>query len=418
MRVIYDIHMHAFDLSHPNLSAFISRLYDHDPRVKRSFWDSIKGLFSFLKNIKDKLALMRNALVMLEYPIEDYFLILEYFLKQEPAIIVKDKINIFKEEPYDRLVICPLMIDFGQRNALNNPGFYKVMPGKPIAKQTKDLFNAIKNYYSFEFTSIDSIEKVTYNGTPKPLLILPFLGIKPFFYQRDEKQLEDLFKKYFSGYENDNKEMRKTRAFDLSQKAFMNFSGNLENGDFTNMFFGVKVYPPLGYEPISTVNHKLYELCIKYKLPITTHCSDGGFVTESTSVQWTDPRIDWKQVLVKYPELKLNFAHFGSQRKSNSSEWKKQIIFNFSDEKLNVYADLSCCLFDLKDYNELIDWLDKNDPKGSSNSKLLFGSDFFLNLFWSKSYNDYLLCLDNQYVIKGRLDKIFERNPEEFLFKV
>jgi predicted TIM-barrel fold metal-dependent hydrolase len=48
-----------------------------------------------------------------------------------------------------------------------------------------------------------------------------------------------------------------------------------------NGFIGMKVYPPLGYEPSHPVLIKLYKKCIEENIPVTTHCCYGGSYSTS-----------------------------------------------------------------------------------------------------------------------------------------
>jgi predicted TIM-barrel fold metal-dependent hydrolase len=49
----------------------------------------------------------------------------------------------------------------------------------------------------------------------------------------------------------------------------------LEDHIETKTFQGIKLYPALGYFPFDRRLKKVYDLAIKYNLPITTHCSKG-----------------------------------------------------------------------------------------------------------------------------------------------
>ncbi len=121
-------------------------------------------------------------------------------------------------------------------------------------------------------------------------------------------------------------------------------------------FVGIKLYAPTGFSPTDPVlmgtnlQEGIYQFCQENKIPITVHCSDTGFACFSQNVRingliysgkeliqmnnqihvfknktisrkagdaikerataLNHPRI-WRKVLEKYPELTINFAHFG-----------------------------------------------------------------------------------------------------------
>jgi hypothetical protein len=53
----------------------------------------------------------------------------------------------------------------------------------------------------------------------------------------------------------------------------------------------------------------------------------------------------------------------------------------------------------------------------SSESNILFGSDFVINLIWSNSYNEYLNnFIQSPYLDNRQKELISEINPERFLF--
>ena len=156
----------------------------------------------------------------------------------------------------------------------------------------------------------------------------------------------------------------------------------------------------------------LYSECIRKKLPVTVHCSDGGFVTSPDATSLTDPSKGWQKVLDNpdYKKLKINFAHLGSQS-GQVTDWQKTIIGTI-ESRTNVYTDCSCITPQSKDY-EIISKL-LNDK---TESNLLFGTDFVINLIWSESYNEYL---DNFIITQNLTDRqkdlICNKNPERFLF--
>ena len=161
MKTFYDIHMHALNLSHVNLTA---HLFRDDMQqliaslIKGNGFDLFKaGIGSPLapsfvsKKIHEKLfsgdkpfmKILGNSLAFLEIPMEYQFLVLEYYL----TLNAQKQITV-GNETYDKILLCPLVIDFGYKNIPENV-FYKLTPKRPIANQVGDLLYAIRTYYRF-----------------------------------------------------------------------------------------------------------------------------------------------------------------------------------------------------------------------------------------------------------------------------
>ena len=51
-------------------------------------------------------------------------------------------------------------------------------------------------------------------------------------------------------------------------------------------FYGVKFYTRLGYKPTDAALTPVYELCSKYRIPITVHCGYDGFPANNTFGGW------------------------------------------------------------------------------------------------------------------------------------
>jgi predicted TIM-barrel fold metal-dependent hydrolase len=138
------------------------------------------------------------------------------------------------------------------------------------------------------------------------------------------------------------------------------------------LFAGVKLYAPTGFSPTDPAlfgENGAYELCEKHRIPITVHCSCEGFSTHANSVKieglvnlnnklvqmdneivrfgipffslrlrtaikeraltLNHPHI-WRKVFEKYPNLKLNLAHFGGK-----DEIMKLVNFEITEKKLS-----------------------------------------------------------------------------------
>lgn len=442
-RKFYDIHYHLFDLSHPNLLAFLLR----DDLITRKTIKNVIGKFPFLlqflplwtvglfpgksvNKIKEYLQhdakKLRNLLSVMEGAIEYHFLYTEYYLLKENR-----NFGTGKESGYDKLVICPLLMDFGYKNLNNQDCFYNLPPAKPIVNQVVDLLNAVRFYYNYDLIPHPDKQgrlKLIPSVTPKEkklFEIYPFLGLNTMNY--DLQEIAGLFDKYFVGYESDGggeKRHKKlieklgTIKTDLEEMLFR--IKEKENANYYSyLFAGIKLYPPMGFDPwpeddrgeLDKVRF-LYSECVRRKLPLIVHCSDGGYKTSPDAKEFTDPSGRWQKVLSKpeYKSLKVNFAHLGTQS-DGKSNWKNTILSEIAGNR-NIYTDCSCQTPQETDYIKIRDIMNQK-----TESNILFGSDFLINLIWSDSYNEYL----NNFIQTGYLDDrqkklMCEDNPERFLF--
>ena len=454
----YDIHFHSMDLSHANITAFLSRflndngdiipeekietiLKDVLPIWKKLFLPLVpnrtiakkiyKGVEDFIdeKKLDDKLSKARNLLTFMESAIKYDFLIIEHFLKKDQTVGENNELKI-GSQTFSKIVLCPLIMDFGYKN-INNPDiYYNIPPQKPITAQIRDLLKAIETYYRYDLTIREKNGQIKFDvqetDTPREkrlFEIYPFMGINTSNYDYDK--IKEMLDKYFGHFSsNDSPEKRQQMLFDKMGR----FDGDLDNEeDCKNIFAGIKLYPPLGFNPLPDAcphcqndNEDckcekakvklLYRVCTEKNIPITTHCSTGGFTADDHAKDNTCPGTKWAGALQLYPDLKVNFAHFGS----NNPEWEKEIIENIIQSE-NVYADFSYLGKDKKYYTKLSMTIKKHDPKLTE--RIIFGSDFMINLLEMKSYNEYL----GYYIETGNLTdelktKFANENSERFLF--
>ena len=123
------------------------------------------------------------------------------------------------------------------------------------------------------------------------------------------------------------------------------------------------------------------------------------------------PAGKWAKVLDAFPELTLNFAHFGSQR-NGQKQWRDAII-EWTNRYDRVYTDISCKSASY--YKELADLLTAN-PR--LQERVLYGSDFSINLLVTDTncYSENLDAFLNATLEPSHQINICERNPEKFLF--
>jgi uncharacterized protein len=277
---------------------------------------------------------------------------------------------------------------------------------------------------------------------PLMMDLLPGIGgniQKDFYHQMAE--MKDIRDKYpdkilpFVAIDPNNNE-----AIDIFQKAF--------SKDFN--FFGVKVYPSLGYMPSHPTLMKVFEVCEQKKIPVTTHL--GGSSVHSTKHSFDLPYKhrrssgeliesniqktfffkneygkffnkpqNWEPVLREFPKLKLNFGHFGGDE-----EWEKMIkrkrgtrvhrIVDLMERYENVYTDISYLihLVDNKNLDFLKGFEDLFYNNRAVQEKTLYGTDFYMITSEGK-FKD----LRSNFMFRVKKDilqKISQVNPKKFLF--
>jgi predicted TIM-barrel fold metal-dependent hydrolase len=131
-------------------------------------------------------------------------------------------------------------------------------------------------------------------------------------------------------------------------------------------FYGVKLYPPLGYLPTHPKLVPVFDYCEANDIPITVHCSRGGlknFRKENQVLSTEAPAYienfrnydndkslfyanpdNWEPVLQKWNDVRLDLAHFGGgkQLANDDRVWMDKIIaFLRNQTYRNVYTDIS-----------------------------------------------------------------------------
>lgn len=157
------------------------------------------------------------------------------------------------------------------------------------------------------------------------------------------------------------------------------------------VFKGLKIYPPLGYLPTHPNLIPIFEYCSENDIPITVHCGFGGFPNlrkENFVTSWdTEPHIEnfksvdgnksryyanpenWIPVLKRWPELRINFGHFGG----GDITWMNTII-KLMENHPNIYADTS--YFTKKGIAlEINDLIKRNEIL---KKRLMFGTDYVM----------------------------------------
>lgn len=427
----FDIHMHAMDMSHPNLLAFIDRVHCVGGKLVAA------GLAEPFMSDKERQAY--NLLSVMENSIEDFFCLMEFFLKYKKVDdtdanpLVVDGVFEAAGRRFQTILLTPLIMDFGQKNKTEGDDskyFYDVTTGKPVVEQSADVLRAIAKYCKFEARPKNGdpgeVEIIPRDAASSRLFeIYPFLGINTQNYDF-EKEIKPLIHRCFGGYTGRRQDLLKNMGtFSGLEDEAEDFRDAIHDVG-SNMFAGIKVYPPLGFDPWPIANEDemekvnfLYDFCERKQIPITAHCSDGGFATVDDAQERTNPA-KWELVLNRYPKLTLNLAHLGNQKNYlgiiHRHEWRNKVI-ELTKKHPNVYTDISCLAFDDGFYSDLVDILyDHHDSPGLIN-KILFGSDFMINLMWTGSYNQYLRAfVQTSKLSDAQKPMLCNANPARFMF--
>ena len=149
---------------------------------------------------------------------------------------------------------------------------------------------------------------------------------------------------------------------------------------FTGLYgfipFGIKIYPTMGYLPRHPKLREIFKVCEAKNIPVTVHCSRGvihGYKNRLKNIPYWDydsngevmvkydserfcsgtsyanyfnhPK-NWELILETFPDLRLNFGHFGGEKqwekllKGKNNTWCSRIMDYITRFK-NVYADIS-----------------------------------------------------------------------------
>lgn len=227
-------------------------------------------------------------------------------------------------------------------------------------------------------------------------------------------------------------------------------------------FFGVKIYPSLGYDPNDIRLHPIYELCQEFSIPVLTHCGsdtiraydnenfdvslmenekilmDGKKFRELSDRQradWLNHPARWQPVLEKYKKLRLNIAHFGGEvswlenernnryrkeerkgRKRGEEEKKmmekrKEHIIELMSYD-NVYSDFSYSIENIEATKLLVQMINVDDK---IKHRTLFGTDFWVILKEGKldiEVKKFVKELNSEELTQ----RLFQTNPLEYLF--
>jgi len=177
-------------------------------------------------------------------------------------------------------------------------------------------------------------------------------------------------------------------------------------------FWGIKLYPRLGFDPQVSALEPLYAWCETNGIPVTAHCNVNGFPPNFMKgyPDFGAPK-RYEAILQKHPNLKLNLAHFGSE----NPDWTTDIL-RLVQTYPNVYSDFAC----YSDSTEVPAMKAKVWDQPKVRERLLFGTDYdvvyFTNTIPLDSYYGYFDETSNPGAFsRADLEQISGQNVEAFL---
>jgi len=222
---------------------------------------------------------------------------------------------------------------------------------------------------------------------------------------------------------------RNDDALELTQKYV------LEHG-----FKGVKIYPPMGYNPSDPILDGIYRFCDEHVngLPVMTHCS-GALIRSARyaralqraeAARFCDPN-NYKPVLNKYRNLRLCLGHFGGNNAWEAYLNEPDMVYNNPDperpdslflppilemlrsgEYPNLFVDIAYVIFSNMDYARILKVF-LQDP--GIRSQVLFGSDYYMVEIEEKTEKEVSMIL-RETLEEDLYREIAERNPLRYLY--
>jgi hypothetical protein len=414
--VFFDIHCHALTLSHPNFLSFAETLRARKSEILYSQIRSpdflARALFRHRgETLRNLLAVMENSPGGIFELMEDDLLGL-YAKDGDPPPLVRDGALRMCGQCYSKVALCPLIMDFDDRGAATSEAYYYRPPAASVEAQIRDVLIGVRDYR---------------RARPDGLLeIHPFLGVNT--RNHTPESLGLFLGHHLADFEPDREG---ARAAFVAMHGFSSNENAVAGGPGgTCLFAGVKLYPPLGFDPWPDEGEErekvelLYGFCERRGVPIVTHCDDRGFrvVSMEEAFAYTAPS-RYRAVLERFPELKIDFAHFGRQytthlRHKPTATWFDEVVELICAHP-NVYADLSFNGVEPEYYERLAAALFAlpGAAREKVESRLLFGTDFVMSLIAVRSYADYYRIFDASPLDPGLRARMCAQNPVRFLFE-
>ena len=281
--------------------------------------------------------------------------------------------KLAKKEKAPHLMICELMMDME----------------RGIGGGTDESF----------YQQVEGMDRMR-NHSRNAAMIVPFFACDP--------RNPTLFEDFLAAFTDTDKRVNRT---------------DHQYFDTMSPFFGVKIYPTLGYLPSHPKLMQIFKVCAEKNIPVTTHCGGASTKFEGHKVQgdyfqWDEnarqlipmhfdlnfrdyrrsqrdiqvvkffnsPK-NWIPVMETYPKLKVNLAHMGS-----SDEWydyRRGVADTHVHESLymvekyaNIYLDISYSFSNNANLKKMYEIMTTNNYSTAATTayrnKIMYGTDFYM----------------------------------------
>lgn len=199
-------------------------------------------------------------------------------------------------------------------------------------------------------------------------------------------------------------------------------------------FMGVKIYPPFGYSPTDDCLSPIYEFCEQHGngIPVMTHCSVAALRSKryknaiGMANELCAPK-EYRQILDKYPNLRLCLGHCGGNRaweafldkpleydrQSSMELWLNDILDMLRSEKYtNLFVDIAYVIFHFHENVNILKVLMEDE---NIRRKVLFGTDFYMVEFTKFSEKQLSMFLRGA-IGRDYFREIAETNPQRYLY--
>lgn len=192
----------------------------------------------------------------------------------------------------------------------------------------------------------------------------------------------------------------------------------------THGFRGVKIYPPLGYNPADPVlMESVYPYMVEKNLPLMSHCSPGIVTGKNEPAYMANRRTrpdKYVPVMDAFPDLRICLAHFGGdsdwrryfdEPELRKATWLWQIRTLMEQGYRNLYADISYTVFHFQENTPLLKVF-LEDPVIAP--RVLFGSDYYM--VYNEKYSEKRLSIDLRAALgEAKFWLIANTNPRRYL---